>query len=356
MYKASELELNKMLQMTLERGASDLHLVAGEPPIIRVDSMLIRLEEFPMYSNDSILDLVDILLNDNQKMVLKNQLDVDLSYAYKDKVRFRVNIYLEKGSLAIAMRLIPNRIKTIEELGLPPVLHKFLNRKQGLVLTVGPTGHGKSTALAAMIDEINHNRVEHILSIEDPIEFMFTPDKAFITQREVNVDTPSFGHALKSALREDINIILVGEMRDYDSIATVLTLAETGHLIFATLHTNDAAQSIDRMLGVFPGNQQGQARMQLAEVLTGVVSLRLLPKIGGGRTVGAEVLMANHAVRNVIRDNKTYQINNIIHTASDEGMIPMDKSLAQLVKSGQVDINIAREYVVDEDYFMSLIS
>lgn len=356
MYKASELELNKLLQITLERNASDLHLVAGEPPIIRVDSALIRLDNFSIYSNDAVLELVDVLLNDNQKVILKNQLDVDLSYAYKDNVRFRVNVYLEKGSLAIAMRLIPNRIRTIEDLGLPPVMRKFIQKKQGLVLTVGPTGHGKSTALAALVDEINHTRNEHILSIEDPIEFLFTPDKSFITQREVNVDTPSFAQGLKSALREDINVVLVGEMRDLDSVSSVLTLAETGHLIFATLHTNDAAQSIDRIVGVFPGNQQPQIRAQLAEVLNGIVSLRLLPKIGGGRVPAYEVLMANHAVRNVIRDNKTYQINNIIHTTIEEGMIPLDKTLAMLVKSGQVELSIAQEYVLDHDYFNSLIS
>lgn len=356
MYKAAELELNKMLATTLERNASDLHIVVGEPPIIRVDSQLIRLDNYQVFSNDMVLDLLNVMLNENQKVILKNQLDVDLSFAYKDNVRFRVNVYFEKGTYGIAWRLIPNRIKTIEDLSLPPILRKFLQRRQGLMLVVGPTGHGKSTAIAAMIDEINHSRNEHILSIEDPIEFLFTPDKSFITQREVNVDTPSFAQSLKSALREDINVVLVGEMRDLDSVSSVLTLAETGHLIFATLHTNDAAQSIDRILGVFPGSQQAQVRAQLAAVLNGVVSLRLLPKVGGGRVPAYEVLIANHAVRNVIRDNKTYQINNIIHTSIEEGMIPLDKTLAMLVKQGTVELEVAQDYVLDNDYFLSLIS
>ncbi len=356
MYKAAELELNKLLGVTLERNASDLHIVVGEPPIIRVDSQLIRLDNYQVFSNEMVMDLINVMLNENQQVILKNQLDVDMSYSYKDNVRFRVNIFFTKGMYAIAMRLIPNRIKTLEELSLPPILRKFIQKKQGLMLAVGPTGHGKSTALAAMIDEINHARNEHILSIEDPIEFLFTPDKSFITQREVNVDTPSFAQALKSALREDINVVLVGEMRDLDSISSVLTLAETGHLIFATLHTNDAAQSIDRMLGVFPGSQQPQVRAQLSAVLNGIVSLRLLPKVGGGRVSAYEVLIANHAVRNVIRDNKTYQINNIIHTSMEEGMVPLDKTLAMLVKQGQVELDVAQDYVLDNDYFLSLIS
>ncbi len=222
-------------------------------------------------------------------------------------------------------------------------------------MVVGPTGHGKSTALAAMINDINNTRSEHILTIEDPVEFLFTHKQSFISQREVGYDTPSFELALKAALREDINVVLVGEMRDLDSISATLTLAETGHLIFATMHTNDAAQSVDRIVDVFPGDQQGQIRAQLANTLLGVASLRLLPKVGGGRVPATEIMVVNHAIRNVIRDNKIYEISNIIHTSMEEGMIPLDKVLAQLVQQGVVERQIAENYVLDNDYFMSLL-
>jgi len=356
MYKASELELNKLLSIVLERDASDLHLVVGEPPIIRVDTQLMRLDNYQVLSNDVIKDLLDVLMTPEQKKMFDDQMQMDLSYAFKDQIRFRVNIYRQRGVLAIALRVVPNHIKALEELNLPAMLKKFTERKQGLVLMVGPTGHGKSTALAAMIDEINNTRAEHILTIEDPIEFIFTPKQSIITQRELYTDTPSFSGALKSALREDINVVLVGEMRDLESISTTLTIAETGHLVFATLHTNDAAQSIDRVVDVFPAYQQQQIRSQLASVLVGVVSLRLLPKIGGGRIPAYEILVTNHAVRNVIRDNKVYEIPNIIHTNLEEGMVPLDKTLALLVKQGLVEFEVAQNFVLDNDYFLSLIS
>jgi len=356
MYKANELELNKLLSVVLERDASDLHLMVGEPPIIRVDTQLIRLDNYQVLSNDGISDLLGVLLTEEQKKVFEAQMTIDFSYAFKDDVRFRVNAYKQKGVLGVALRVIPNTIKTVEELNLPPVFKKFTEKKQGLVLVVGPTGHGKSTALAAMIDLINNTRSEHILTIEDPVEFMFTPNKSIISQREVHVDTPDFAVALKGALREDINVVLVGEMRDLESISTTLTIAETGHLVFATLHTNDAAQSIDRIVDVFPPGQQQQIRGQLASVLTGVISLRLLPKIGGGRGPAYEILVANHAVKNVIRDNKIYEIQNIIHTNLEEGMVPLDKTLALLVKQGAVEFEVAQNYVLDNDYFLSLIS
>ncbi len=221
---------------------------------------------------------------------------------------------------------------------------------------VGPTGHGKSTALAAMINEINNTRSEHILTIEDPLEFVFTPTKSIISQRELYLDTPTFDGALKAALREDINVVLVGEMRDLESISAALTIAETWHLVFGTLHTNDAAQSIDRIVDVFPEGQQPQIRSQLASVLTGVVSLRLLPKIGGGQVPAYEIMVANHAIRNVIRDNKVYEISNIIHTNLEEGMVPLDKTLALLVKQGQVEFEVAQNFVLDNEYFLSLVS
>jgi twitching motility protein PilT len=323
MYKASELELNKLLSVVLERDASDLHLVVGEPPIIRVDTQLMRLDNYEVLSNDVVSGLVDVLMTPVQKKMFEEQMSMDLSYAFKDQIRFRVNVYRQRGVLAIALRVVPNHVKTLAELNLPAMLKKFTERKQGLVLMVGPTGHGKSTALAAMIDEINNTRAEHILTIEDPIEFIFTPKQSIVTQRELYTDTATFSGALKAALREDINVVLVGEMRDLESISTTLTIAETGHLVFATLHTNDAAQSIDRIVDVFPAYQQQQIRSQLANVLVGVVSLRLLPKVGGGRVPAYEVLVTNHAVRNVIRDNKIYEIPNIIHTNLEEGMVPI---------------------------------
>ncbi len=356
MYKASELELNKLLSVVLERDSSDLHLMVGEPPIIRVDTQLIRLDNYQVLSNDNISDLLNVLLTPIQKEKFEEDMQIDFSYSFKDNIRFRVNAYRQKGVLGVALRIVPNRIKTLEELSLPSTLRRFIERRQGLVLVVGPTGHGKSTALAALINEINNTRSEHILTIEDPIEFVFTPNKSIISQRELYLDTPTFSGALRSALREDINVVLVGEMRDLDSISAALTVAETGHLVFGTLHTNDAGQSIDRIVDVFPAGQQQQIRGQLASVLVGVVSLRLLPKIGGGRIPAYEILMANHAVRNVIRDNKIYEIPNIIHTSLDEGMIPLDKTLALLVKQGQVELEVAQNFVLDNEYFLSLIS
>lgn len=356
MYKASELELNKLLSVVLERDASDLHLMVGEPPIIRADTQLIRLDSYQVLSNDNINDLLNVLLTPAQKQMFDTDMQIDFSYSFKDNIRFRVNAYRQKGVLGVALRVIPNHIKTLEELNLPATLRRFIERKQGLVLMVGPTGHGKTTALAAMINEINNTRAEHILTIEDPIEFVLTPNKSIISQRELYLDTPSFASSLRAALREDINVVLLGEMRDLESMASALTVAETGHLVFATLHTNDAAQSIDRIVDVFPAEQQQQIRSQLASVLAGVVSLRLLPKIGGGRVPAYEIMTVNHAVRNVIRDNKIYEISNIIHTNLEEGMVPLDKILALLVKQGLVEFEVAQDYVLDKEYFMSLIS
>jgi twitching motility protein PilT len=330
--------------------------MVGEPPIVRVDTELIRLDSYQVLSNDNISDLLNVLLSPEQKKKFDEDMQIDFSYAFKDNVRFRVNAYRQKGVLGVALRIVPNHIKTLEELSLPSALRKFIERKQGLVLMVGPTGHGKSTALAALINEINNTRAEHILTIEDPIEFVLTPNKSIISQRELYLDTPTFAGALRSALREDINVVLVGEMRDLDSISSALTVAETGHLVFGTLHTNDASQSIDRIVDVFPPGQQQQIRGQLASVLVGIVSLRLLPKIGGGRVPAFEILMVNHAIRNTIRDNKIYEIPNIIHTSLEEGMVPLDKTLALLVKQGLVEFEVAQNYVLDNEYFLSLVS
>ncbi len=356
MYKASELELNKLLAIVLERNASDLHLVPGEPPVIRIDGAIEKLENFEVLNSENISSITQILMTPEQKALFEKRQDVDLAYSYKDNARFRVNVYKEKGLIAAAFRLIPSHIKTLNELGITEDLLRFTLPKQGLVLVVGPTGHGKSTTLAALVDHINHTRAEHILTIEDPIEFVFTPDKSIVNQREVLVDTPDFPQALKASLREDANVILVGEMRDLESISTVITIAETGHLVFATLHTNDAAQTIDRIIDVFPPHQQPQVRAQLASILTGIVSMRLLPRIGGGRVAAIEVLASNNAVKNVVREGKTYELDNIIHTNADAGMFSLDKSLAYLVKQGIVAMEEAQGYVKDTDYFNSLLS
>jgi twitching motility protein PilT len=355
MYKANELVLNKLLSTVLERNASDLHLIPGEPPVIRVDGALIKLEEYEVLNAESVLSIVDLLMNKEQKEVFDKQEDLDLAYSFKDNARFRINIFRQKGLIAAAFRLIPNRIKTVEELTLPPALLNFVKHKQGLVLVVGPTGHGKSTALAAMVDYVNKTRSEHILTIEDPIEFIFQPDKSIINQREVNVDTPSFAQALKSSLREDANVILVGEMRDLESIQSVITIAETGHLVLATLHTNDAGQTIDRIIDVFPPAQQPQIKAQLANVLLGIVSMRLLPRIGGGRVPGVEILLSNNAVKNVIREGKTFELDNIVATNMEGGMVSMDRSLAALVRQNVVSLEEAQSYVKDQDHFTSLL-
>ncbi|MBU6447554.1 PilT/PilU family type 4a pilus ATPase [Patescibacteria group bacterium] len=354
MYQASELELNKLLSIVLERNASDLHLITGEPPIIRVDGVLTKLDGYEVLNNETVSSMADLMLSPEQREVFKKQMDVDVAYSFKDNNRFRVNVYRQKGQVAAAFRHIPNRIKTIEELNLPQGLLAFTQHKQGLVLVVGPTGHGKSTTLASLIDNINHSRADHILTIEDPVEFVFTPDRSIINQREVYIDTPSFAEALRASLREDCNVILVGEMRDYESISTVLTLAETGHLVFATLHTNDAGQSIDRIVDVFPANQQSQVKTQLANVLHGIVSLRLLPKVGGGRVPACEILTSTNAVRNVIREGKTFELDNIVHTSGEEGMIALDKSLGNLVAQGLVSVEDALPNVKDVDYFKSI--
>lgn len=274
---------------------------------------------------------------------------------FKDRARFRVNVYYQKGTLAAALRHIPQKIKSLAELNLPVDLEAFTKHRQGLVLFVGPTGHGKSTTLAALIDIINHSRAEHIITIEDPVEYLFIQDKSIISQREVYQDTEAFATAIRATLREDVNVVMVGEMRDLESIATTITVAETGHLVFATLHTNDAPQSVDRIIDVFPAHQQNQIRSQLASILLGVVSQRLLPRIGGGRVPISEIMVANNAVRNVIREGRTYELANIIHTSAHDGMISLDRSLADAVKKGLVKLEDGLAYAIDQDLFKSLI-
>lgn len=356
MYKSTELEVNKLLMLVLERGASDLHLVAGKPPAIRVDSKLIELKDYEVLSGSAIATMLDVLFDSEEKRkAFKDEKELDFSFSFKDNLRFRVNAYHQKGYPAVAMRLIPNKIRTIEQLLLPASIKNFIEYAQGLVLVVGPTGHGKSTTLAALIDLVNHTRADHIVTIEDPIEYVYIQDKSFINQREVGADTKSFGRALRSVLREDADVVLVGEMRDLESIATTITIAETGHLVFATLHTNNAAQTVDRIIDVFPAYQQNQIRAQLSSILVGVVSQRLLPKVGGGRVPAVEIMVTNNAVANVIREGKTYELPNIIHTSAASGMVGLDKSLADLVRANTVQVADVLAYVSDKDTFDGLL-
>ena len=355
-YKSTELEINKLLMLMMQRNASDLHLSPGKPPTLRIDNALIELKDYEVLSGNAIATMVDVLLEtEEKKKELRSTREVDFSFAFKDNIRFRVNAYFQKGYMAAALRLIPNKIKTIEELNLPSHFKDLINYKQGLVLVVGPTGHGKSTTQASLIDLINHTRAENIITIEDPIEYVYLQDKSLINQREVGSDTLAFNNALRSVLREDANVVLVGEMRDLESIATTITVAETGHLVFATLHTNNAAQTIDRIIDVFPAHQQNQIRSQLANILVAVLSQRLLPKIGGGRIPAVEVMMNNHAVANVIRESKTYELPNIIHTSQSVGMISLDRSLAMLVRNNQVRLEDVTTYVSDQELFQGLL-
>ena len=354
-YKNEAGELDKLLAYVLETGASDLHLVVGKPPTVRIDSVLVSMSDQPVLDGEKIGQLVDVLLTDFQKKQFEAKKQVDLSYDFKGNARFRVNIYYQKGTFAAALRHIPNKISTVEELNLPPQLADLAAHKEGLVLFVGPTGHGKSTTLAALIDIINHSRADHIITIEDPIEYIFTPDKALISQREVLQDTRNFPEALRATLREDVNVILIGEMRDLESVSTAITVAETGHLVFATLHTNDAPQTVDRIIDVFPAHQQNQLRSQLANILLAVVSQRLLPRTGGGRVPAVEIMLSTNAVRNVIREGRTYELPNIIHTSTSEGMISMDKALADLVRKGVVKLEDGLAYASNQDLFKSLV-
>lgn len=343
------MNIYDLLQLLVEREGSDIHIVPNSPPTIRVHGDLSPIEGAPVLTADQCEALIYPLLSQEQKDYVKVNKELDFGYQYLDKGRFRTNVYHAQGGTAAALRLIPNRIKTVDELQLPPIFHEFTQYKQGLVLLTGPTGEGKSTTLAALIDEINAQRAEHILTVEDPIEFVYQPKKSIISQREVNSDTLGWDIALKSALREDPDIVLVGEMRDYETIAAAITVAETGHLVFATLHTASAAQTIDRIIDVFPGSQQGQIRQQLAATIQAVVSQRLLPRIGGGRVAALEIMIANPAIRNLIRESKTYQIDNVIQTSGDAQMMLIETHLQKLAQQGVITSETAKDYAFRPD-------
>ena len=347
MQQTPELRIETLLEDVIRKKASDLHLQVSLPPMLRIDGSLVPVTGFQPLDEEAVEKLVFAILDQDQQQILMKDKEFDFSFAFGDLGRFRVNAFHERGNLAAALRLIPNEIKTIAELAMPQVINSFANYPRGLVLITGPTGSGKSTTLAALIDQINTNKSHHIITIEDPIEFTHKSKKSVVVQREVHYDTYSFSAALRSSLRQDPDVVLIGEMRDLETISAAITIAETGHLVFATLHTNSAAQSIDRMIDVFPPHQQPQVRAQLANILMAICSQRLVPMIGGGRAVAAEILIATPAVRNIIREGKTHQLDAVIQTGGDMGMQSMDKVLVGLVQAGQVTFEEARNFAVD---------
>lgn len=342
-----KMRIETLLEECIRRKASDIHLQVGLPPMYRIDGALLPMGSAEPLDVETVMRLVFATLDEQQQQILMKDKEFDYSFMFGTLGRFRVNAFHEKGNLAAAFRLVPNEIKSVMDLGLPPVVEEFANYPRGLVLVTGPTGSGKSTTLAALVDKINREKAVHILTIEDPIEFTHKPRRAAIVQREVHYDTFSFTAALRSALREDPDVVLIGEMRDAETIASAITIAETGHLVLATLHTNSAAQSIDRIIDVFPAHQQGQIRVQLANILMAISAQRLVPAIGGGRVVATEIMVANSGIRSLIREGKTHQLDTAIQTGADQGMQTMDRTLTKLVNSGIITYETALEYAVD---------
>ena len=348
---AAEKRLTELLGLVVAEGGSDLHIFAGGSPMLRVSGSLIPLAKYPAFTAEETESMLKSIVPPDRWDSFKKDQTIDFSYAHKADERFRVNGYRVQGTTALALRLIPRAIRTFAELNLPSVLEVFTQREQGFFLCVGPVGQGKSTTLATMIDRINDSRAEHILTIEDPVEYLFMPKKSLIHQREVHIDTPDFHTALQSAFREDVDVIMVGEMRDYETISSAVTAAETGHLVFSTLHTNNAAQTIDRIIDMFPAEQQEQVRVQLAGSLAGIFSQRLIPRVSGGLIPAYELLINNNAVANLIREAQTHEISSIIQTSSQEGMIDMDRMLADLVHRGEVTVEHAYEHAIDPKTF-----
>ena len=349
-----QLRIELLLEEVINKKASDLHLQVGLPPMLRIDGALVPISGYNNLDQAAVETLVYAILAPDQQQILEKDKEFDFSFAFGNLGRFRVNAFHERGNLAAALRLIPNEIKSMTELGMPSVVTSFADYPRGLVLVTGPTGSGKSTTLASLVDKINSEKSHHIITIEDPIEFTHKSKKSVVVQREVHYDTYSFSAALRSSLRQDPDVVLIGEMRDLETISAAITIAETGHLVFATLHTNSAAQSIDRMIDVFPPHQQPQIRAQLSNILQAICSQRLVPAIGGGRVVAAEILIANPAVRNIIREGKSHQLDAVIQTGADQGMQTMDRTLVNLVQNGTITYDSAREYAVDLTEFERL--
>jgi twitching motility protein PilT len=337
-----DFDFADLLLEVLDRRASDLHLTAGAPPTVRVRGRLVALEDYPTLTPGDTREVIYSILTSDQRQRLETNWQLDFAYGVPGRARFRVNAYFQRAALGAAFRLIPFEVTPIDELGLPPVVHDFARKPRGLVLVTGPTGSGKSTSLAAMIDEINATRDEHVLTIEDPIEFLHQHKRCLVNQRELGSDATSFADALKAALRQDPDVILVGEMRDLETIQTAITAAETGHLVFATLHTQDTPQTVDRIVDVFPAHQQGQVRVQLSVGLQGIMTQQLLPTAdGSGRVVACEVLVPTPAVRNLIREGKTHQIYSMLQTGGQHGMQTMDAALVALVRAGKIARDLA---------------
>lgn len=349
------MDIKKILEMCVQYGASDVHILVGVPPMLRLHGKLLTVPETKAITPGQADELVNSLLSEQQRELLKVDRELDFSYNLPNGARFRANVYYEKGNVAAALRYIPATIKTLEDLHLPPIIGELTKMKQGLILVTGPTGHGKSTTLAAMIERINQERSEHIVTIEDPVEFVHTPVKSIVSQRELHADTHSWSVALKSVLREDPNVVLVGEMRDYETIEAALTIAETGHLVLATLHTNSAAQTIDRIVDVFPEKEQQQIRGQLSLSLEAVISQRLIPSEDGARIAIAEILIATSAVRSLIRDGKAHMLINTMQTSSDVGMKTLDMALVEAYQAKKISLITAREYAFNTEELNRLV-
>ncbi len=348
------MDIQQLFSEAIRLKASDIHLVVGYPPSLRLDGKLTPMGGLPALTPNDTQELVLQVVNPTQKDLFFTNKELDFSVSVEGG-RFRVNAYHQKGTIAIDFRLIPANIRSIDDLGLPAICHEFTKLRQGLVLVTGPTGHGKSTTLASMVQKINETRSHHIVTIEDPIEYVYPKGLSIISQREMHEDTHSWNVALRSVLREDPDVVLIGEMRDFETIAAAITIAETGHLVFATLHTNSASQTIDRIVDVFPENQQSQIRLQLASVIEGVLSLRLIPAVGGGRTVVGEILTGTPAIRTTIRDGKTHLIDNVIQTSAELGMMTLETALANAVKSGRISVEVATSYAVRPEELGRLI-
>lgn len=338
-------DIQQLFSETARKEASDLHLIVGFPPMLRIAGTLVPVDSSKPLSIEDINALINSTLSEEQKEIFATNKEIDYSLATQVG-RFRVNAYVQKGTAAAAFRLVPDNIKTVEQLGLPDICKEFVKLRQGFILVTGPTGHGKSTSIASMINIINQTKDLHIVTIEDPIEYVYPHARALVSQREMHGDTHSWNIALRSVLREDPDVVLIGEMRDFETIQSAITIAETGHLVFATLHTNSAAQSIDRIVDVFPENQQVQIRLQLSNVLEGILSIRLVPALSGGRIPVTEVLTGTPAVRTLIREGKTHQIDNVIQTSAEFGMMSLESSLATAVKSGSIGMDTAMSFAV----------
>lgn len=349
------MTVHQLLELTIVRNASDIHLVVGFHPLLRINGELYPVEGEEIITPPQIEAFISPLVDQNQNQIFKDTKELDFSFDFQGRGRFRINLYYQKGNPALSARLIPAEVKSLDALGIPKIVGKLSELKQGFILVTGPTGHGKSTTIAALLNKINISRAAHIVTIEDPIEYVYPSGKSLISQREILSDTKGWNNSLRAVLREDPDVVLIGEMRDLETVASAMTIAETGHLVFATLHTNSASQSIDRIIDVFPQNQQPQIRIQLAATLEAIISQRLITTISPGRVPAVEILFATPAVRNMIREAKTYLIDNLIQTSAELGMVNLETSLASLVKSGKISSETAIKYALRPELLSKLL-